>query len=437
MVFTITLASEPGLKSPRATNWDGVKVTKIDERTVEFSLKQPYSPFIQSTTLGILPKHIWKSASIEEFPFSQFNIKPIGAGPYKVDSIAYTGSGLPSEYRLVSFDKYSPGKAYITNLTIKSYKSEEEALTAYKDGRIESLHNIRAENMASIQKNNNSIILYPLPRVFGIFFNQNNAPVLAHKEVRAALNIAIDREEIIDKVWAGYGQAIDGPLPPKEVSLNTEVATDEEKMERLQAAEKILIDAGWKKNESGIFEKKEKSQTTRLSFSISTGDVKELKETAMLLQKQWLALGAFVEVKIFEIGDLNQNIIRARKYDSLLFGEIIGREMDLYPFWHSSQRNDPGLNIAMYTNLKADKALENMRVTTDLAKQKSYFEQLATEIKKDIPAVFTYSPYFIYLIPEKVKNVSLGTLNTASDRFNNIHKWHIETNFVWKIFANN
>ena len=215
------------------------------------------------------------------------------------------------------------------------------------------------------------------------------------------------------------------------------MATDEEKMERLQAAEKILIDAGWKKNESGIFEKKEKSQTTRLSFSISTGDVKELKETAMLLQKQWLALGAFVEVKIFEIGDLNQNIIRARKYDSLLFGEIIGREMDLYPFWHSSQRNDPGLNIAMYTNLKADKALENMRVTTDLAKQKSYFEQLATEIKKDIPAVFTYSPYFIYLIPEKVKNVSLGTLNTASDRFNNIHKWHIETNFVWKIFANN
>ncbi|OHA93661.1 MAG: hypothetical protein A2W58_02350 [Candidatus Zambryskibacteria bacterium RIFCSPHIGHO2_02_38_10.5] len=145
-------------------------------------------------------------------------------------------------------------------------------------------------------------------------------------------------------------------------------------------------------------------------------------------------MGADVEVKIFEIGDLNQNIIRPRKYDALLFGEIVGRDLDLYPFWHSSQRVDPGLNIALYTNIKANKLLENIRKETDETLQKKYFDAFKKEIKNDVPAVFTYSPYFIYLIPKKIHNVTLGTLTTPSERFSNIFEWYIETNHVWKIF---
>jgi hypothetical protein len=66
-----------------------------------------------------------------------------------------------------------------------------------------------------------------------------------------------------------------------------------------------------------------------------------------------------VDVKIFDQGDLSQNVIRPRKYDALLFGEVIGRELDLFAFWHSSQRNDPGLNIALYANSTADKILSS------------------------------------------------------------------------------
>ncbi len=66
--------------------------------------------------------------------------------------------------------------------------------------------------------------------------------------------------------------------------------------------------------------------------------------------------------------------------------------------------------------------------------QKSSLESFNTEIKNDIPAVFTYSPYFIYIVPKKVQNVVLGTLTTPGERFNNISEWYIETNNVWKIF---
>lgn len=432
VIFTIEKAQDPNLKSPRGGNWEGVNISKKDENTLTFHLRQAYSPFIHSLTLGILPKHIWENATIEEFPFSQFNVKPVGSGPYKVESTVIADSGLPNEYKLKSFERYSLGKPFITNIIFKSYQNERDLIDAYKNGDIESLHSISPKQLPNLEIKNDEIILSPLPRIFGVFFNQNVAPVFVNKEVRVALDMSIDKKSIIDEILDGYGTAINSPIPTKELSSKDEETSDE----KIEKAKAYLIKNGWKQNSSGIFEKKDKKGTVALSFSISTGDAPELKETAFLLQKQWQKLGARVEVKIFEIGDLNLDIIKTRKYDSLLFGEIIGRDMDLYPFWHSSARNTPGLNIAMYTNIKADKILENIRKTTDTEKQKKLLADLEKEIKNDSPVVFTYSPHFIYIIPNKVKNANVGQLTYPGERFSNINTWYIETNNVWGIFKN-
>lgn len=431
VIFTITKAQDPMLKSPREANWSGVQMEKVDEKTIVFNLRQPYSPFIQNTTLGILPKHIWSSATIDEFPFSQFNTKAIGSGPYKIESITYTDSGIPSEYYLESFKKYSLGRPYIDKIVIKSYQNERDVLESFKKGDIESLHSISPKMVREISLDKSQMVLSPLPRIFGVFFNQNSAPVLVNKEVRSALDTAVNKQEIVDTVLYGYGQVIDGPVPVKEVSsIATTTSTD-----HIEKAREILTKKGWTLNDSGIFEKKDSKGTTRLSFSISTGSANELKETAMLLQKQWRAMGADVEVKIFEIGDLNQDIIRPRKYDALLFGEIISRDFDLYPFWHSSERADPGLNIALYTNIQADKLLENIRKTSDPEQRQNYLNGVSDEIKNDVPAVFTYSPYFIYIVPKKINDVKMATLTNPSERFSDVSEWYIETNNVWEIFS--
>ena len=432
IVFTIERAQSPTLLSPRKVNWDGVKVEKINEKEVAFTLKQPYSPFIQNTTLGILPKHIWSKTTLEEFPFSQFNTKPVGSGEYKVDSITYASSGLPSEYHLESFNKYALGQPYITNLVIKSYQTENDIIDAYKSRSIESLHSISPKDLPDLKIKSEDVMLSPLPRIFGVFFNQNAAPVLVYKEVRQALAAGTDKQAIIDSVIGGYGQAIDSPVPKDTIAGKVASTT---KSNRVEEAKEILTKAGWKQNSNGIFQKSDKKSTVTLSFSISTGDAPELKDAATLLEQQWRAIGANVTVKIFEVGDLNQNIIRPRKYDALLFGEVVGKDLDLYPFWHSSQRNSPGLNIALYTNIKADKLLESIRKTTSVAQQKASLESLNKEIKNDIPAVFTYSPYFIYIIPNRVRNVNIGTPTTPSERFSDVREWYIETNNVWKILA--
>lgn len=434
VVFTIEKAQDPELKSPREANWIGVKVEKIDETTVAFTLKQAYAPFLQNTTIGILPKHIWSDATIEEFPFSQYNIKPVGTGPYKVESVSQNDSGLPKEYKLVSFGKYALGKPFITNINIKSYTNEKEIITAYKNGDIESLHSISPKQLPNLDVGKDEILLSPLPRIFGVFLNQNVAGVFVYKEVREALDMSADKKAIIDGVLDGYGQIIDSPVPVKEISNNTNT---EDINIRVEKAKELLTKNGWKQNSAGIFEKKDKKGTVRLSFSISTGNAPELKEAAYLLQKQWQLIGANVEVKIFEIGDLNQNIIKPRKYDALLFGEIVGRDMDIYPFWHSSGRLSPGLNIAMYANVKADKLLENIRKTSDESEKQTYIDSFNKEIKNDIPAIFTYSPYFIYVMPKKVQNVNLGLLTNPGERFVDVHKWYIETNNVWEIFKRN
>lgn len=431
ILYTIEKTQDPLLKSPKEPAWAGVRIEVIDELNINFILRQAYSPFIQNATIGILPKHIWKDVTAEEFAFSQMNTKPVGSGPYKLESISYSDNGLPKEYKLVSFRDYVLGRPYISKINIKSYQNETELIDSYNNGDIESLHGISPKQIPNLKNRDGKILTSPLPRIFGVFFNQNVAPVFINKEVRLALDTAADKDELVNEILSGYGQTINGPLP-KDVSIsNGNASTTDEK---IQKAKDILTKAGWKQNASGVFEKKEKTKTTRLSFSISTGNVPELKEAALLLQKQWQKVGAEVEIKIFEIGDLNQDIIKTRKYDALLFGEIVGRDMDVFPFWHSSNRNSPGLNIAMYTNVKVDKTLENMRKTSDLDEQKNLIESFEKEIRNDIPAVFTYSPYFIYVVPKKVQNIELGLLTHPSERFGEINKWYIETNKVWEIF---
>ncbi len=434
VVFTVLKAQNPVLQSPRKTNWDGVTVKKVDTRTVQFILKQPYSPFIQNTTLGILPEHIWKSASIDEFPFSQWNIKAIGSGPYKIDSVVYTSSGLPSEYHLSAFQKYALGRPFISNIVIKLYLDQKSLIDNYNSGNIDSIHGLSSAELASLKINPTQKIISPLPRVFGVFFNQNQAPVLLNSEVRQSLQIATDKQAIVDEVLGGYGQPISGPIPSRQTSGENNQKFDETDQDAKAIA--LLVKNGWKQNSSGIFEKKDaKKNTTTLSFSISTSDAPDLKATALLLQKQWQKIGALVSVKIFEINDLNQNIIRPRKYDALLFGEVVSGSLDLYPFWHSSERLDPGLNVALYTNLKVDKILETLRNTTDKTAQEKLYQNFETQIESDIPAIFLYSPDFVYIAPKKIQNIKLGSLITSAQRFNDVYKWYIETNNVWKIFT--
>ncbi|MEY2664794.1 MAG: hypothetical protein RIT04_602, partial [Candidatus Parcubacteria bacterium] len=278
-----------------------------------------------------------------------------------------------------------------------------------------------------------------------------------NKEVRLALSKSIDKDLLVHDVLDGYGVAIDSPIPFGVLEgLDTKTKSESATSSK-EAARAMLEKAGWTLNPDGIYEKVARAATAAkaatkgspatparpavvgqtLAFSIATADSPDLKQTAEFVKHEWEKIGAHVTIQVFEPGDLTQDVIRNRKYDAVLFGEVIGKDIDLYAFWHSSQRNAPGLNLSMYVNSKADKLLEDARKSSDESVRLQKYAAFESIIKDDAPAVFLYSPNFIYIVPEKIKGLNLSEINTAWDRWSEVEKWYVNTDSVWKFFAKN
>jgi peptide/nickel transport system substrate-binding protein len=438
IIFTIDTIKDPIIKSPYKVNWDGITIRKIDDRTVEFNLRQPYPLFLENITLGIMPKHIWGNSAIE---LNNANISPVGSGPFVIKNMSQESSGIINSYELTAFDQFALGKPYIKKLNLYFFPNEDELLNALQNKEIDQASYITPGNAKLLKEKNYQVNSSVLPRVFGIFFNQNKNQLFTDKIITRAIDRAIDKDRIVREIFYGYGVAIDDPIPPNMIAyqkLGAENKTS--RSEILKNVEESLAKDGWVKGEDGLLKKttvdKKKNKTTiPLEFSISTSNSPELAATAELIKQDLGSIGMKVNIKTFEIGNLNQSVIRPREYDALLFGQIINHESDLFAFWHSSQRKDPGYNVAMYTNAKVDKILEDASVTMDEQQRIKKYAEFENEIKKDMPAVFLYSPNFIYIVSPNLNGLSIDHIISPSDRFSNIYSWYTKTENIWKIFS--
>jgi len=450
VIFTISEAQDPSIKSPRRAEWDDVVVTKISDSVVSFRLPRPYYLFIENLTLGIIPKHLWKDVSGDEFVFSLKNITPIGSGPFKIDNVDKNDKGIPTIYKLSSFSKYVGSAPYIQTLFVKLYSNESDLIDAWKTGAIESMGGISPNETVSLKEAGARVEHLNMPRVYAVFFNQNQYQTFTDKAVRKALSMVVDKNAIVKKVLSGYGTILNGPLPYQIIgggaSASESVAFASSTIDQ---ARKILEKDGWTLNkDTKIYEKVQKTTAKSgtssaknqtppktLSFSLSAPNVPELKDAANMVADSWRALGVSVDVKFFEPSDLSQNVIRPRKYDALLFGQIIGRNPNMFAFWDSSQRNDPGYNIALYANSKVDKLLASAKGVKTQKEQEAIIEQIYTEINNDIPAIFLYTPEYLYVLPKNVKGFEAGSIASPTERFSDITSWFIESDKVWEILA--
>ncbi len=452
IAFTIQKIQDPLIKSPRRSSWDGVSVSTPDDETITFTLKKPYISFMDNMTLGILPSRLWKNITPAEFGVSTLNVKAIGSGPFMIDSISRTNDGIPETYTLKRFRNFTLGTPHITSMTFISYANEAALLKALLNHSVDQAGGISPENAQEVFKESYMLNTTTLPRMFGIFFNTTQNKIFADKSVMSAFNTALDRKDIIDSVLSGYGTPISSPLPSLLLQKERVVPNAS-----LDEANTILDKGGWTKGTDGIRTKggtrvvsktkkvngktitqkvieKTNDPITRLAFSLTTGDTPELKDTAFRIKSQLEQLGVLVDVKVYETGQLNQ-LIRARDYESLFFGQVINHESDLFSFWHSSQRTDPGLNIALYSNPSLDSLLEKILATRDAKKRTELYQTMNEEFTKNIPALFVYSPTYIYATNKHLGNISFETLTNPSDRFSSIYMWYATTDKVWKIFT--
>ena len=439
VIFTIDRVKNSVITSPQKINWEGVTVKKTDEKTLEFNLRQPNPNFLENATLGIMPKALWGNDSME---LNAANTAPIGSGPYMIDGVTKEGNGVITSYELVAFERFALGKPYIKKINFNFYPNEEEMVKAFEDGAVSQISSLSPSVAAALKEKEYEVNSVVLPRVFGLFFNQNQNQLFLDKAVTRAIETAVDKDRIVREVLRGYGIVIDSPVPPNIAADGGTTAGKKGTREEIVASVKEDLEkSGWKLGENGIRQKtttvNKKKTNASLEFSISTSNAPELAATAERIRQDLMEVGMKVEVKTFETGNLNQNVIRPRQYDALLFGQIVNRESDLFAFWHSSQRKDPGQNVAMYTNAQADKLLEEAFVTVSDETRAKKYAQLESEIKKDMPAVFLYSPDFIYITPGDLKGLKMDRIAAPSERFASIHSWFTNTENVWKIFSKN
>lgn len=436
VAYTIALIQNPDLKSPLRGNWDGVLVEELGDYEMNIVVEEAYAPFSENLTVGILPRDLWDALPIEQVPFSQNNTEPVGTGPYKVTDVLRNKSGLINAYKLSAFDSsnYNPN---ITTVVFNFYQNEEDLLTALQKKEIASTPSISSENFKNVDQETYSIIQTPLPRTFAVFFNQNKSAALRDPSVRRALDVALDKNELVASVLDGYGIPTDSPVPvgftPVEFSSSTDAQNSLRSTER---AEEILENGGWSRTESGTWEKTIDDAPVTLSISLTTPNTPLFDETATYIAAVWRELGVEVNVSQFEQTDLVQSIIRPRDFEALLYGADIGRQTDLYPFWHSSQKNDPGLNIAQYTNIDVDSSLQKMRTQEDQAERIAALQNIESIIKDERPALFLFVPTFGYVLDKSVTATPFTKISRQSERFANISKWHIRSDNLWPIFSN-
>lgn len=429
VVFTVEKAQNPNLKSPVYPNWSGIRADAVDSRTVRFTLSKPYAPFLETATLGILPAHLWQGLTDEAFPFSTLETNPVGAGPFMVKSVRRDAAGLITSMTLAANPHYALGRPYLDGMRVNFYPASDDLARALDAGAIESAYGVvHAEGT-----NRGAALSVPYARVFGVFFNSDAKPIYARDEVRKALALALDRQDIVDEVLGGYATPIMGPVPPGGAVRQAPVPSPSGTHTEDAAA--VLEKGGWSYDTDARVWKHAGAKLELDSITVRTSNVPELRGVAAAVKEDWEKLGILVDIELYEPGDLSQNVIRPRKYDTLLYGMVIGRDHDLYAFWSSQERNDPGLNIALYANKTVDGLLEDARTNPDRAARLEDLQKIEDIIASEYPAAFLYAPDFVYTLPKGVEGVTLPQITTPSDRFANVANWYRETDAVWPIFV--
>lgn len=442
VIFTISLIQNQTLKSPKRIAWEGVTVSQgEDTHTVVFTLKTTFPAFLHNLCIGILPKHIWGGLSVTDIALTDLNLNPIGSGPYEITKVEKS-SGIPKKFILSAYDDFALGRNYIDRFEVSVFPNQTELLAALKKGDIDAVAGISAStarDITPVEYKKTEIIHSTLPRIYALFINQSKSDALLSADVRRALDMAIDKNKIVSDALQGFATVVQGPVPSLLSESSTGIPEAPEAAVLMSAIStstpgELLNKAGYELNpQTGYREKKDsKGNISKLSFTITTtGSIEEFKTVAYLIKDAWEQVGVQVEIKIFELGDLNQTVIKNRDYEILLYGTIVETDSDLYAFWHSSQRKDPGLNLSMYANTKVDTALTDIRTVIDPEKRKVAFDTLTSEIQKDVPAIFLYSPYFIYAKNVDTHIGGLGMVRNPEDRFNLTTSWFIEQDRIW------
>ncbi len=422
VLFTIQTIQNPDARSPLVKDWQGVEMERVSQLQVKFTLPAPYVFFTKNLkNTRLIPRHIFGSIPIENMGLSEYNLEPVASGPYKFASFAKRKDGFITEYRLVTNEQYEGQKPYIEQFSFNYYASTADLIKDLRLRKIDGFGSALPLGAETRSLPRVKIENTPMPRYYAIFLNSVNNPALKDKNLRTALGMAINKEKIINKVFKGNATPIESPLFKNLISFDPQstlgTATTPQWTEMqtsssydAENAARIIADL----------------KTKDIKLNLVIPKVPFLEKVAESIKEDWLGAGiSDVTITEKDTTTLIGDYVKTRNYEMLMFGNIYENPADLFPFWHSSQRFYPGLNLSIYQSTEADKLMEAIRQKNDPKSQRINLERLDTLLQNDGPAIFLFSMPYFYVRSSLLNGFNPGVITSPEDRFANVTDWNL------------
>lgn len=427
IIFTAELFRDERLPFPQDQRelWKQVEIVKLDDHTLQFRIPEPYAPFIDYLTFGVIPKHILGNLSVDQIINSEFNLKPVGCGPYKFDHLT-SENGQVKSVTLTAFEDYYLQRAYIDQVVFHYYPDSPSAIIAYQQGDIVGIGHVTEDILPGVLGEENlNLYTGQLPELTLIYLNLNNSslPFFQDVVVRRALLMGLNRQWMVDHLLGGQAIVAHGPILPSVWAYYENIEHVEYNPEKALAM--IKKDGYTIPAEGGSVRAKE---GVALSFEMVYPDNPKHQAIAEAVQKDWLQLGVQVNIKPVPYQELISQYLETRNYQAALVDINLARtpDPDPYPFWDQAQITN-GQNYAQWDDRQASEYLERARVTVDLDERTKNYYNFQVRFTTEMPALPLFYPVYSYAVDSQVQNIRVGFFFDPSDRFSKIINWYLRS----------
>ncbi len=425
VIFTTELLRNDQLPIPNDIRafWKLINARTLDDKTLQFELPEPFSPFLDYLSFGILPKHLLAGLNPEQIINSSFNASPIGCGPFRFSNLDME-NGKINRVTLDSFQQYYGKKSFLDQVVFQYYPDSVSALAAFEKGEVMGISQITPDLLSkALIDDKLDLFTARTPRMSLIYLNLDNPKVAFFQEqgVRRALMMGLNRRWIVDRLLGGQGIIANSPIFPESWAY-------------YQGVEQIGFDptaaiALLKKD--GYTFPAEGGQTRAkdgipLSFEMVYPDEELYISIADQIRADWERLGVTVVTKPVPYRDLLKQYLETHSYQAALVELNFDRspDPDPYPFWHQSQING-GQNYAQWDDRQISEYLEQARVLIDYNERIKRYRNFQVRFATELPALPLFYPVYSYGIDSQVRGVSMGPIYDPSDRFENLTSWYL------------
>ena len=427
VIFTLELMQNDisGMPDDVRSMWSQIKVKELDEKTLRFELSEPYAPFMDNLAFGILPKHLLENVPVDQIIDNEFNLHPVGSGPYQFDSLIIKDGEIKGVIL-----KQSPGyygsKPYIEQVVFMYYPDARSALEAYQMGEVMGLNQVPDqiidETLAEPNLNSYSSRM-PMLSLVLLNLQDPEIPFLQETDVRIALLQGLNRQWMVDKLFNGQAIVAHSPILPGNWAYFDGVENYAYEPDK---AIDTLAQLGYVRSGdgSGIREK----DGVRMAFTLLYPDDTQHLSVAEAIQRDWLKIGVQVDLQAIPFDELLNNYLAPRNYQAALIDLDFenDHDPDPYPFWHQSEATG-GQNYSQWDNRSASEYIEQARVIVDSNFRSKLYRNFQIVFSRQLPSLPLYFPVFTFAVDSQVLGVQLAPIYDISDRFLNFNEWYLVT----------